>query len=115
MIRAAKGGMFTHILESYHIDTAAEAAFTVEQLPALFCFHPGTEADFTDTFTIADFMWIMHNLTPNGDSAGLSVHLPAQRRKLYSRRHQQLLPQYDVIRASRRPFGRGTLPAANQK
>ncbi len=64
-IGTARGWSISHDVRLYHVDAAASAAFTIHQLPPLFGFHSGAETDFPDALSVADFMRIMHGLTPN--------------------------------------------------
>ena len=42
------------------VDFSAVAAFAVDGLTAFFGFHAGAEADFSDAFSVGDFVGVMH-------------------------------------------------------
>ncbi len=64
-IGAAGGYGGAHGVELYHVDAASDAALAVHQLPTFFGSHSGAKSDFTNAFTVTEFMRIMHDLTPN--------------------------------------------------
>ena len=69
-IVTAGGYGVAHTTRSYHVDAATDAALAIHQLSTFFGSHSGTKTNFTNPLTIADFMWIMHDLLQ-------SINIPA--------------------------------------